>query len=146
MLANLYMHYAFDRWMFTQNPNNPWVRYADAGVAHCQTREEAGRLLSRLKSRLVTCKLEGHSDKTRIVYCRSGKNTEKRHECESFDFLGYTFGCRLTTTRYGNFYNSFTPAASKAATLVFKEKIKDCRKQGNHMTPSQLAELMNLII
>lgn len=145
VLANLYMHYAFDRWMITQNPNNPWARYADDGVVHCQTKEETEQLLTRLKSRLATGKLEVHPDKTRIVYCRSGKNTE-RHEHETFDFLGYTFRCRLTKTKYGNFYNSFSPAASKTAIQEFKEKMRDCRQQGSHMTPSQLAEKMNPIM
>ena len=131
--------------MVTQNPNNPWARYADDGVVHCQTKEEVEQLLYRLKSRLATGKLEVHPDKTRIVYGRSGINTE-RHEHETFDFLGYTFRCRLTKTKYGNFYKSFTPAASKTAILEFKEKMRDCRQQGNHMTPNQLAEKMNPIM
>lgn len=145
VLANLYMHYAFDRWMVTQNPNNPWARYADDGVVHCQTKDEAEQLLARLKTRLATCKLEVHPDKTRIVYCRSDKNTE-RHEYETFDFLGYTFRCRFTKTKKGNFFNSFTPAVSRAAVLAFREKIRTCRERGKQMNPSQLAELMNPII
>jgi len=139
------MHYAFDRWMVTQNPNNPWARYADDGVVHCQTKDEAEQLLARLKTRLATCKLEVHPDKTRIVYCRSDKNTE-RHEYETFDFLGYTFRCRFTKTKKGNFFNSFTPAVSRAAVLAFREKIRACRERGKQMNPSQLAELMNPII
>lgn len=145
MLANLYMHYAFDRWMVTQNPNNPWVRYADDAVIHCRTKEEAEDLLERLKARLTTCRLEVHPDKTRIVYCHSGANKE-RHDHESFDFLGYTFRCRWVKTKRGNFFLSFSAAASKAAVQGFKEKMRACRIAGKQMTPSQLAGLMNPII
>lgn len=145
VLANLYMHYAFDRWMVTQNPNNPWARYADDGVVHCQSKEEAENLLTRLKTRLATCKLEVHPDKTKIVYCRSDNNTE-RHEYESFDFLGYTFRCRATKTRSGKFFNAFTPAVSKTAILEFKDKMRECRCRGKMMTPDELAALMNPII
>lgn len=145
VLANLYMHYAFDRWMVTQNPNNPWARYADDGVIHCKTREEAENLLERLKKRLATCMLEIHPDKTRIVYCRSGVQSE-RHENESFDFLGYTFRDRWVKTKRGNFDLSFSAATSKAAVQGFKEKMRACRKKGKQMTPDQLAELMNPVI
>lgn len=145
VLANLYMHYAFDRWMVTQNPNNPWARYADDAVVHCRTQEEAVNLLTRLKKRLETCKLEIHPDKTKIVYCRSDNNKE-RHEYESFDFLGYTFRCRVTKTKTGKFFNAFTPAVSKAAALEFREKMRECRYRGKMMTPDELAKLMNPVI
>lgn len=145
VLANLYMHYAFDRWMVTQNPNNPWARYADDGVVHCQTKAEAENLLTRLKMRLETCKLEIHPDKTKIVYCRSDNNKE-RHEYESFDFLGYTFRRRITKTKTGKFFNAFTPAVSKAAALEFREKMRECRYRGKMMTPDELAKLMNPVI
>jgi RNA-directed DNA polymerase len=94
VLANLFMHYAFDRWIATNFPHNPWCRYADDGIAHCRTKEEAERLLERLKMRMLDCKLEIHPEKTRIVYCRSDRYPE-RYEHESFDFLGYTFRRRL---------------------------------------------------
>ncbi len=145
VLANLYMHYAFDRWMVTQNPDNPWARYADDAVVHCRTRQEAENLLTRLKKRLETCKLEIHPDKTKIVYCRSDNNKE-RHEFESFDFLGYTFRCRITKTKAGKFFNAFTPAVSKTAALEFREKMRKCRHRGKIMTLDELARLMNPVI
>jgi len=145
VLANLYMHYAFDRWMQTQNPGNPWVRYADDAVIHCQTKEEAEALLERLKVRLEECRLEVHPEKTRIVYCRSEKNKE-RHEHESFDFLGYTFRCRKVLTKFGKITSSFTPAVSHEAAVRFREKIKECQEQLKCGTPEQLAYRMNPII
>jgi RNA-directed DNA polymerase len=131
--------------MMTQNPNNPWARYADDAVIHCRSKEEAENLLARMKSRFATCKLEIHPDKTRIVYCRSDNNTG-RHEHETFDFLGYTFRCRVTKTKAGKFFNAFTPAVSKSAAQSFREKMRECRFWGRMMTPDDLAKLMNPII
>lgn len=145
VLANLYMHYAFDRWMVTQNPNNPWARYADDGVVHCQTKEEAERLLERLKKRLAVCKLEVHPDKTRIVYCKSERYNET-HEHETFDFLGYTFRCRVVRTRDGHYLKGFTPAASKAAILNLWEKMRECRRKVGMRTLDELAKLINQIV
>jgi RNA-directed DNA polymerase len=68
----------------------PWAKYADDGVIHCRTKEEAEEVLRKLRTRLKECKLEIHPEKTHIVYCRSDRFWE-RHENESFDFLGYTF-------------------------------------------------------
>jgi group II intron reverse transcriptase/maturase len=81
VLANLYMHYAFDQWMERQKPRNPWARYADDGVIHCWTKTEAEQLLNELKSRMRTCELEIHPDKTKIVYCKSDRY-QGRHENE----------------------------------------------------------------
>jgi len=145
VLANLFMHYAFDRWMVTQNPKNQWVRYADDGIIHCQTKEEAERLLERLKKRLATCKLEVHPDKTRIVYCRNYKNQE-RHEHETFDFLGYTFRCRLVRAFDGHFFNSFTPAVSKTATQKLRDKIREIRQKYKRRTLAEFAKAANEVI
>jgi RNA-directed DNA polymerase len=143
--ANLFMHYAFDRWMVTQNPNNPWERYADDGVVHCHTQDEAERLLERLKKRLRACKLELHPDKTRIVYCRSDQN-RGRYEHESFDFLGYTFRTRQVRSKSGCYFNAFTPAVSKAAVQQFRDKMREGREQGILLTPEEMAKKMNPII
>jgi RNA-directed DNA polymerase len=145
VLANLFMHYAFDRWMERENPGNPWARYADDGVIHCRSKEEAEMVLVKLSTRMRECKLEIHPEKTRIVYCRSEKN-QGRHEHESFDFLGYTFRMRLVRSREGHFFNSFTPAVSKSAGQQFREKIREIR-MANKMVPlERLAAIMNPVI
>jgi RNA-directed DNA polymerase len=145
VLANLYMHYAFDRWMATQNPTNQWARYADDGVVHCQTREDAEGLLERLKKRLASCKLEVHPDKTRIVYCRSGWN-KGRHEHESFDFLGYTFRRRLVRSKKGNFFETFTPAVGKGAAQHFRDEIREICRNGKLLNPEEMAKLLNPVV
>lgn len=70
VLANLFFCYVFDKWMELNYPNNPWARYADEGIAHCKTLEEAEGLLGKLKTRFEECKIQLHPDKTRIVYCK----------------------------------------------------------------------------
>lgn len=145
VLANLFMHYAFDWWMNQKHPQNPWVRYADDAVIHCRTEEEAKALLVQLNKRMTDCRLELHPDKTKIVYCRSDVNPE-RYEHESFDFLGYTFRRRIVKSKHGNFFNSFTPAVSKGASQHLRDSIREIRR--NHKTASleELAQRMNPVI
>lgn len=145
VLANLFMHYAFDRWMEREFLHKPWARYADDGVIHCRTKGEAETILEALKHRMLSCKLEIHPDKTRIVYCRSDRYPE-RHEHETFDFLGYTFRRRLAKSKNGNFFNSFTPAVSKSAGQRLKDSIRDIRKRNKLMTLEELANIMNPIL
>src|ERR1700732_2201286 len=59
-LMNLFMTYAFDKWMEREPPNNPFSRYADDGVAHCRSEAEAKMLLAAIDERLKECKLEMH--------------------------------------------------------------------------------------
>ncbi|MEW6622681.1 MAG: reverse transcriptase domain-containing protein [Bacillota bacterium] len=97
--------------MKRKHPQNLWERYSDDAIIHCRTEEEAKELLVQLNKRMAECKLELHPDKTKTVYCRSDVNLE-RHEHGSFDFLGYTFRKRIVKSKHGNFFNSFTTAAS----------------------------------
>jgi len=106
VLANLFMHYAFDRWMKTKNPNNPWARYADDGLIHCRTKDEALHVLGKLAKRLKECKLEINPEKTKIIYCKDANRKEK-HEHISFDFLGYTFRTRLARNKNGIYFAGF---------------------------------------
>jgi RNA-directed DNA polymerase len=63
VLANLFLHYAFDKWMSIHHPNNPFVRYADDAVIHCKTEDEANKVLESLNKRMNECKLELHPTK-----------------------------------------------------------------------------------
>ena len=87
LLANLFMHYAFDRWMVREYPGCPFERYADDAVIHCDTEEEARSLWAALAERLRSLGLELHPDKTKVVYCKDG-HRRGTSEHTSFDFLG----------------------------------------------------------
>ena len=122
LLANLFMHYAFDRWMGREFPGCPFERYADDVVVHCDTEDQARALRAAIADRLGALGLELHPDKTKIVYC---KDTNRRGSAEhtSFDFLGYTFRGRLARGRRG-FFVSFLPAMSATAKKAKGQQIR----------------------
>jgi len=128
VLANLFLHYAFDKWMERNQPQNPWARYADDAVVHCRTRKEAEKLLYRLKQRFKECGLELHPDKTQIVYCKDDDRREN-HDVTSFDFLSYTFRARRSKNRYGKYFINFTPAVSNKAATYMRQTIRQWRIQ-----------------
>ncbi len=144
ILSNLFMHYAFDHWITKTWPENPWVRYADDGLIHCHTREEAEKILACLEKRMSECLLELHPEKTKIVYCKNGNRTEE-HEHTSFDFLGYTFRARTVRTKKGNYFTGYTPAVSKNAVKSLREKIRKLRKLTS-LSLTELAQILNPII
>jgi retron-type reverse transcriptase len=45
LLANLFLHYVFDRWMAKTHPHISFERYADDIICHCRTESEAAALL-----------------------------------------------------------------------------------------------------
>lgn len=146
LLANLFLHYAFDEWMKRNYPNNPFERYADDGVVHCKTETEANELRKAITERLADCKLELHPEKTKIVYCKDD-DRRKEYPNENFDFLGYTFRARRSKNRWGKHFINFTPAVSNKA----KKKMTSTMKSwGMHLrsdkTLGDLSRMFNPII
>jgi RNA-directed DNA polymerase len=146
LLANLFLHYTFDKWMMRNSPQTPWARYADDGLVHCQSRDEAEVLFLRLKERFAECGLEMHPDKTRIVYCKDDDRRENHTET-SFDFLGYTFSPKLAKNWRGKYFVSFLPAISNKAAKALRREIHDWRM---HLKPDKsledLSDMFNPII
>lgn len=114
VLANLFMHYAFDRWLTREFPVVRFERYADDAVIHCVSSRQAHTVLAALHERMAEVGLELHPDKTKIVYCKDS-NRRGVFEHTSFTFLGYTFRPRGTRRADGVQFTSFLPAISKAA-------------------------------
>ncbi|MET7355551.1 group II intron reverse transcriptase/maturase [Streptomyces mirabilis] len=114
VLANLFLHYAFDTWMAREFPAIWFERYADDAVLHCVTERQAREVLAALRSRMAEVGLRLHPDKTRIVYCKNGLRRGS-FEHEAFTFLGYTFRARRNRTRHGKLFLSFEPAVSQDA-------------------------------
>lgn len=118
LLANLFLHYAFDKWMSNNYPQVSFERYADDAVCHCGSLQEAEQLKTDLTNRLNECKLQLHPKKTKIVYCKDDKRKGK-YENISFDFLGFTFQPRLLKSFTGQYFVGFNPAIStKAAKRI----------------------------
>ena len=124
LLANLFLHYAFDMWMAREFPHVPFERYADDAICHCKSAEEAQALWSALADRLAACKLVLHPQKTQIVYCKD-VNRRADFPVIRFDFLGFQFRARKTMWVKKDrrvFAHSFMPAASpKALTRISRE-------------------------
>ncbi|PTX10520.1 group II intron reverse transcriptase/maturase [Pontibacter mucosus] len=88
LLANVFLHVAFDKWMEKHHPGKPFERYADDVVVHCKSEKQAQYVLASIRSRVEACKLQLHPDKTRIVHLRG--TSEKKYP-RSLDFLGFTW-------------------------------------------------------
>jgi hypothetical protein len=123
ILANLFLHYAFDRWMKGNNPDIPFERYADDVICHCRSEAQARSLRQALEARLATCKLELHPQKTKIVYCKD-TNRLNSHPEQQFDFLGFTFRPRQSMNRTGNLFVSFSPAVSDKAAKAMRNVVR----------------------
>jgi len=123
LLANLFLHYAFDAWMRREMPDVPFERYADDIICHCRSEEGARALWRRLACRLQDCGLELHPEKTKVVYCKD-TNRKGSFDCVSFDFLGYRFQPRLAAWRGGLFGVSFLPGASPRALVAIRRRVR----------------------
>jgi group II intron reverse transcriptase/maturase len=123
LLANLFLHYAFDAWMQRHYRHIPFERYADDGLCHCRTLEEAEDLKAALQRRFAECQLELHPEKTKIVYC---KDDDRRGEYPqtAFDFLGYSFRPRRSKNRWGKYFINFSPAISNGAAKAIRREIR----------------------
>ena len=124
LIANLFLHYAFDTWMERNYPNNPFERYADDVVVHCRSLEEAEELKRAIESRMKECSLELHPKKTKIVYCKDDDRPGGYRQT-SFDFLGYTFRARRARSKHGKYFTGFLPAISDKAKKAIRRRIRD---------------------
>ena len=124
VLANLYLHHAFDTWLSLEFPLNVFERYADDIVIHCESKEASETLLEKLKTRMGEFNLTLHPEKTKIVYCKNYQRTD-RHDNESFTFLGFDFQPRAMRSKFGtNSFVVFAGAISKASKVVIREGIR----------------------
>jgi RNA-directed DNA polymerase len=128
LLANIFLHHVFDKWMAENFPYIPFERYADDIVVHCRSKAQTKFIHRQIEERLRRCKLEAHPEKTKIVYC---KDDDRRgsHEHERFDFLGYTFRPRPSKNRQGKFFVNFSPAMSDKAAKAARATIRSWRIQ-----------------
>ncbi|MGH8234896.1 MAG: reverse transcriptase domain-containing protein [Rhodanobacteraceae bacterium] len=123
VLANLFLHYAFDRWMRRRFPDVPFERYADDAICHCVSEAQALALRQALTARFAACRLRLHPQKTKVVYCKDA-NRAGHYPQESFDFLGYSFRPRWACSRRGVHFVAFLPAVSKAAAVRMRLRVR----------------------
>lgn len=145
LLANLYLHHAFDKWMEQSNTSNPFERYADDIVIHCHSKEEAEKLLAALEHRMSAYSLMLHPEKTKVVYCKNYQRKEE-HDENSFTFLSYTFRPRPAMDKFdrNKLIVLFNGAISNAAKKSIRKAIrKILNPQWINVTLEAFAKVLN---
>jgi RNA-directed DNA polymerase len=146
LLANIFMHYAFDAWMARKHPDLTFERYCDDCVVHCRSEHQARQVRDDIATRLAQVGLELHPDKTRIVYCQDA-DRRGDYQVTSFTFLGYTFRPRLAKSKHGKHFVSFLPAVSRDAVTAMGREIRSwhiARRSDKSLT--DLARMFNNIV
>jgi len=147
VLANLFLHYVFDKWMQINHPQIPFERYADDTICHCSTEKEAKDMQEVISKRLSECHLTLNSDKTKIVYCKNA-NRKMKYANISFDYLGYTFRPRKAmNTKNKTLFTNFSPAISKKSRQKIHEIVKSWKLSSKlTMSLKEIASYVNPII
>lgn len=144
VLANLYLHEAFDSWMQEEFSDIGWERYADDIIVHCVSEKQAYFMRTRIEGRMKRFALTLHSEKTRVVY--SGTKNDHDHRghnlSRKFTFLGYDFKPRNHKGR-----TVFTPGIGSGALKMIRQKIKDWKLlKRTSSTLEEIAGSVNAVI
>jgi RNA-directed DNA polymerase len=146
VLSNVFLHYAFDVWMRRTHPDLLWCRYADDGLVHCRSEQEARAIKAELRARLAECHLELHPTKTRIVYCKNWARTRKYPNIQ-FEFLGYCFRPRLVRNTEGKLFCGFNPAVSPSAMRAMRATVRKLSiRSQTQRSLNDIAALLNPIL
>lgn len=146
VLANLFLHYAFDMWIVREYPSSQFERFADDAVIHCRTLAEAEEVLAALRTRMAEVGLELHPEKTRIVYCKDN-NRPDQFPVTEFTFLGFTFRPRGAQDKHGAVFTAFLPAISKQALKKLSETVRSWRlHRRTVMESADLARMVNPVV
>jgi RNA-directed DNA polymerase len=120
-------------------------RYADDGLVHCRTEEEAQALKADLQTRLAECGLEMHPTKTKIVYCKDSRR-KGSYTNVKFDFLGYCFRThRAKNSQDASVFCSFLPGASALQSMRAAIRDLDLRRR-THVSMADIARQLNPLL
>ena len=146
LLANLFLHYAFDEWMKRNYPTLPFERYADDIIVHCNSETQAESIKMRIEERLSKCKLELHPEKTKIVYCKDD-NRRGSYPNKTFVFLGYSFSPRKAQNKFGVRFVGFGPAVSSKAAKKMHRDMRSWRlHRRSDKSLEELSRISNAIL
>jgi RNA-directed DNA polymerase len=145
LLANLFLHYAFDEWM-GEITDIPFERYADDIICHCKTQKQANWLMTRIEERLARCRLTLNREKTETVYCKDDRRWGD-YPNQKFDFLGFTFRPRRAKDRRGKYFVGFLPAVSNKAVKAMRQTLRTLGfNRRVHLDLEDLARVANPIV
>ncbi|MDL4775202.1 group II intron reverse transcriptase/maturase [Actinomadura xylanilytica] len=146
VLANLFLHYAFDAWMAREFSGIPFERYVDDAVVHCVSERQAHLVLEAIRQRMEEVGLALHPEKTRIVYCQDGKRRGS-YEHTSFTFLWFTFRARGARDKNGRMFTSILPAVSKDALKKLNAEVRSWRlNRRTSLSEADLARRINPVV
>jgi RNA-directed DNA polymerase len=146
LLANLYLHYCFDRWMKRKFREVPFERYADDVICHCSSEAQARHLQHAIDERFAACHLELHPQKTKIVYCKDDRRTETAPLVQ-FTFLGYAFRPRGVKGKNGTIFVGFTPAISPESAKSIRAVMRGwCIHRRSDLSLDEIARMVNPVI
>ena len=145
LLANIFLHFAFDKWMEINHSNMPFERYCDDMTIHCSTEKQAYFIKYAVKQHLKACKLEMNEHKTRTVYCRNHIHTEA-HKTVSFDFVGYTFSPQWRLTKKRGWTMTYTSMMSQTSKIEVRRRLKKVVNGKFRGTIQEFAEIINPMV
>ena len=142
LLANLFLHVVFDKWMDKHHPEKPFERYADDIIVHCKTEKQARFMLRAIEQRMKTCKLTLHPEKTKIVNLRGWS---EQHYARKYDFLGFCIRPvrRAVNGRWLLLPGTFVSQKSKKA---IREKFREMEIHKRRVSIKELAQKLNPLI
>jgi len=125
LLANLFLHYGFDKWLEQTDRTVNFTRYADDVIVHCKSQQQAEQILKQINQRMNNIGLELHPEKTRIVYCKDYRR-KGNYPVVKFDYLGYSFQPRTTKSRKNKgLFLGFDCAISISSRKRIADKLGD---------------------
>lgn len=142
LLANLFLHVVFDKWMQKYHPEKPFERYADDIVVHSKTEKQALYLLHLITKRMQSCKLTLHPEKSKIVNLR-GISIKKYPK--GFDFLGFTIRPSAVKSKDKIIIIPSIYVSQKSKNSLM-EKFRTLKIHKRRTTLEEIAKMMNPIL
>jgi group II intron reverse transcriptase/maturase len=136
LLANVYLHYVFDRWVRQWRRRHARgdmivTRFADDFVVGFQHRGDAKQFLYDLRKRFAKFNLELHPEKTRLIefgrFAAQNRLERGLGKPETFDFLGFTHICGKG--RNGSFWLRRITIAKRMRTKLKQVKVQLMRRR-----------------
>jgi group II intron reverse transcriptase/maturase len=136
LLANIYLHYAFDLWAQWWRRKQASgdvivVRYADDFIVGFQHRHEAEQFMTALRQRFAKFGLKLHPDKTRLIefgpFAINNRRKRGMGKPETFNFLGFTHIC--ATKRSNGRYTVLRQTVRKRITAKLAEVKAELRRR-----------------
>jgi len=144
LLANLFLHVVFDKWMEKHHPEKPFERYADDIVVHCKTENQAKFMMRQIKERMESCKLQLHAEKSKIVNLRGYSATKYP---KGFDFLGFTIRSRAYKSKSTGKVKSIPCICiSQKSKTGIMQKFKEMNLHKRRKSLEELAKEINPVL